>query len=102
MAQKIRKGDFVRVTAGSSKGKEGKVLSVVGDWVTIDGVNMVIKHRKPTRRDDKGSIDTFPGNIHKSNVQHYADGAIVRVGFKLEGGNKYLISKKTGKEIRKV
>ena len=102
MAQKIRKGDFVRVMAGSSKGKEGKVFSVSGDWVTIEGVNMVIKHKKPTRSDDKGRIDTFPGNIHKSNVQHLVDGMPVRAGFSMINGKKYLVSKKTGKEIRKV
>ena len=102
MAQKIRKGDFVKVIAGSAKGKEGKILSICGDWVKVEGAKMVIKHIKPTRNDDKGRMDTFPGNIHKSNVQHCMNGEIIKVGFKTLDGKKFLICKKTGKEVRKV
>ena len=101
MAEKIRKGDLVKVMAGSNKGQEGKVISASGDWVCIDGVNMVIRHRKGPRG-EKGKIETFPGHIRKCNVQHCVDGVVTRVGFAFVDGKKHLVSKKTGKEIRKV
>lgn len=101
MAQKVRKGDFVRVIAGSAKGKEGLIASVCGHWITIEGVKMVLKHHKP-KAGEQGRLDTFPGNIHISNVQHCIDNKVTRVGFKSIDGKKMLISKSTGKEIRKV
>jgi ribosomal protein L24 len=62
---------------------------------------MVLKHHKP-KGGEQGRLDTFPGNIHVSNVQHCVDNKIIRVGFKFIDGKKMLISKSTGKEIRKV
>ena len=51
MAQKVRKGDFVRVIAGSEKGKEGIIASVSGHWVTIDGRwEMQIQRMVPCKR----------------------------------------------------
>lgn len=101
MAKKIRKGDFVKVIAGSQKGKQGVVLSASDQWVVVEGVNMVIKHRKPTSS-SAGSLETFPGNIHISNVQHCIDGEAVKVTFKPVDGKKVLVCKKTDKEIRRV
>ena len=45
---KIKTGDTVRVIAGKSKGREGKVLAVKDGKVLVEGVNMVTKHQKPS------------------------------------------------------
>ena len=44
---KIKTGDKVTVIAGANKGKDGKVIKVLGDKVIIEGVNIVTKHVKP-------------------------------------------------------
>ena len=45
--QKIKKDDLVKVIAGKDKDKTGKVLSVKGGKVLVEGCNMVTKHTKP-------------------------------------------------------
>ena len=46
--QRIRKGDEVIVITGRDKGKRGTVLSRVDDrHVTVEGINVVKKHRRP-------------------------------------------------------
>ena len=46
--QKIKKDDLVKVIAGKDKDKTGKVLSVKGGKVLVEGCNMVTKHTKPS------------------------------------------------------
>ena len=43
---KIKKGDTVKVIAGSNKGSEGQVLSVLrqANKAIVEGVNIVKKH----------------------------------------------------------
>ena len=57
---KIKKGDTVKVIAGSSKGKEAKVISVDTDKkkVVVEGVNVVTKHSKPSAGNPNGGIIT--------------------------------------------
>jgi len=47
---KIKKGDTVKVIAGKDKDKEGKVIAVNAkkNTVTVEGINMVTKHTKPS------------------------------------------------------
>lgn len=49
---KIKKGDTVRVIAGTDKGSEGKVIAVnhKNNTVLVEGVNMITKHTKPSWR----------------------------------------------------
>ena len=67
---RITKGDRVRVLRGEDAGKEGQVLRVLPkvNRVVVEGVNVVKKHRKPTRADEEGGIIQFPAAIHASNV----------------------------------
>ncbi|MEW1784882.1 50S ribosomal protein L24 [Arthrobacter sp. NPDC080086] len=44
---KIRKGDRVIVRTGKDKGKQGTVLSVLAEHVTVEGVNVAKKHVRP-------------------------------------------------------
>lgn len=45
--KKIIKGDQVIVIAGKDKGKQGRVIRVLGDKIVVDGVNLVKRHQKP-------------------------------------------------------
>ena len=67
---KIRKDDNVKVIAGNSKGKTGKVLKVIPDKnrVIVEGANMVKKHQKPDRNNQQGGIIEKEAAIHISNV----------------------------------
>ena len=46
---KIKKGDTVKVIAGSNKGSEGQVMSVLrqANKAIVEGVNLVKRHNKP-------------------------------------------------------
>jgi large subunit ribosomal protein L24 len=84
--QKIKKGDEVIVICGRSKGRRGTVLSVLGDKLVVEGVNLVKKHQKPNpSRSVVGGIVEKAMPIHVSNIAIFnpltkkAD----RVGFKL-------------------
>ena len=67
MSQWIRKGDRVRVIAGNDKGKIGEVLSRIGERVLVQGVNLRIKHVKPTQQMPMGRVERELA-IHISNV----------------------------------
>lgn len=56
MAARIRKGDTVIVISGRDKGKTGTVLRVLSDLgkLLISGINLVVKHQKPTQREPEG------------------------------------------------
>ena len=50
-AQKIKKGDKVVVLSGKDKGKTGEVTKAMpkDGKVIVAGVNVAVRHRKPTR-----------------------------------------------------
>ncbi len=66
----VTKGDTVRVVRGDDKGKEGKILRVYTKTgrVTIEGVNIVKRHRRARTPDEQSGIIDFPAPIHASNV----------------------------------
>lgn len=101
MANKIKKGDTVKVIAGKDKEKEGKVLSVdvKNHKVVVEGVNMVTKHTKPSAANQQGGIVEKEAPIDASNVMYSAKGEAVRVGFAVKDGKKVRINKKTGEVI---
>mgnify|MGYP006386144991 FL=1 len=96
---KIKKGDTVRVIAGSSNGKEGKVISVKNGKVIVEGVNMVSKHSKPSVGNPNGGIIQKEAPIDISNVMLVHKGKATRVGFKVEDGKKVRVAKATGEVI---
>ena len=66
----IKKGDTVVVTAGTDKGKSGKVIKTFPKlgMVVVEGVGMRKKHAKPRREGQKGQIIDKQFPIHASNV----------------------------------
>lgn len=67
---KIKKGDTVKVKAGKDKGKEGKVLQIFPalERVAVDGVNLLKKHLKAGRGNEKGQKVEYPSPLHVSNL----------------------------------
>jgi len=67
----IRHGDVVKVMAGRSKGKSGKVLSVnpLKRTVTVEHANIIKKHTRPNpSKNVRGGILDKEGPINVSNV----------------------------------
>ena len=100
-ALKIKTGDTVKVIAGKDKDKEGKVLAVdaKNDRVLVEGVNMVVKHSKPSAANQQGGIINKEAYIHVSNVMLLHNGKATRVGFKMDGDKKVRVAKATGEVI---
>ena len=98
---KIKKGDMVKVIAGKDKDKEGKVIAVNAkkNTVTVEGINMVTKHNKPSAANQAGGITTKEAALHISNVMLVVDGKATRVGFDVKDGKKVRVAKATGKVI---
>jgi len=100
----VTRGDTVRVMRGDDKGKEGKVLRVYPKTgrVTVEGVNIVKKHRKARRENEQSGIIDFPAPVHASNVMLIdpKSGAPTRVRARIDDdGTKERISVKSGDAI---
>jgi ribosomal protein L24 len=66
---KIRKGDTVVVISGKDKGRQGTVLSVDGEQVTVENINKAKKHQKPNpQRQVAGGIVDKAMPLHISKV----------------------------------
>lgn len=110
MAQKlfkirIKKGDTVMVRSGKYKGKTGKVLGVhpKENKVTVEGINVVKRHRKPTQLQPQGGIIelTKPIWVSKVGLLDSAAKKPSRVGYKVsDKGEKTRILKTSGKEVK--
>lgn len=70
MGLRIKKGDTAVVLSGKNKGKSGRVLSVLPskEKVVIQGLNIVKKHMKPSKKYTQGGIIEKEAPIHVSNV----------------------------------
>ena len=98
---KIKKGDTVKVIAGKDNGKEGKVIAVdkKSGKVTVEKINMITKHTKPSAANQNGGIIQKEAPIDASNVMYVHKGKATRVGFKEENGKKVRFAKSTGEVI---
>ena len=65
----VTKGDTVQVISGDEKGKRARVLRVHPKTgrVTLEGINVVKRHRKATQNTEAGIVQ-FPAPIHHSKV----------------------------------
>ena len=102
---RLKKGDTVAVRAGKHKGKTGKIVRVHGaiNMVTVEGINIVKKHRKPTQALPQGGIIEITKPLHVSKVGLFDQTAKKpsRIGYKLaKDGKKSRILKTSGKEVR--
>jgi large subunit ribosomal protein L24 len=114
----IKKGDTVKVIAGSDKGAEGKVIAVLREEqrVIVEGVNRVKRHTKVVQQGGRagttGRIIPTEAPIHVSNVMLVEGKGVTRLGFRRDevskrrsDGSTYTaqrsvrVSRKTGKEV---
>jgi large subunit ribosomal protein L24 len=116
MALKIVKGDTVEVISGDDKGQRGTVQRVIRKktkegaydpnrvYVIVSGVNMAIKHQRPT-----GRVRTQTGRIEKEMPLHISNVMLVgsdnkptRTGYDLDAdGTKTRIDRRTGNPLPK-
>lgn len=73
MAVHVRKNDTVMVICGDHRGARGKVLrvDVRKGKVVVEGINMVFRHVRPTRKNPQGGRVQKEAPIRISNVLPY-------------------------------
>lgn len=100
----VKTGDTVKVIAGDERGKTGRITAVnlEKQRVTIEGLNMVTKHAKPSAQNPQGGISKVEAPIHASNVAlvDAKSGETVKAGTRKNSeGKSERYSKKTGEVI---
>ena len=103
-AAKIKKGDSVFVRSGKDKGRTGTVLQVMPKEgkILVQGVNVAVRHRKPTQDNPQGGIDRreAPMAISKVSVADPKTGKPTRVRFEVgKDGKKQRVAVKSGEKI---
>ncbi len=108
MAWKLKKGDDVFVVAGDHKGSKGKISLVdrKKNRVTVDGVNVVSRHVKPSMQNPEGGVVKKEASIHISNVAlvapgsgesfHWSKKMTTKIGFRFESDVKVRYAKRDG------
>lgn len=99
----VTKGDMVQVVSGDDKGKRARVLRVNPKTgrVTLEGVNVVTRHKKATQNSEAGKVQ-FPAPIHHSKVMLVdpKSGAPTRVRRRIDkDGTMERIAVKSGQPI---
>jgi len=100
---KIKKGDTVVVRSGKDKGRTGTVLQVLpkAEKVLVSGINVAVRHRKPSQQNPQGGVDRREAPLHVSKVG-IADpksGKATRVRFETKGDKKVRVAVKSGETI---
>ena len=101
---RLKKGDKVIVRAGKYKGTVSTVTAVhpQENKVTVEGVNVIKRHIKPTRAKPQGGIVEMTKPFPVSKVGFYDEKAkkATRIGYKIDAkGVKTRVAKSSGKEI---
>jgi len=70
MLARIKKNDLVEVVTGKDSGKRGSILLVnkISNTVVVQGINIVTKHVKARKQEQKSEIKKIEAPIHASNV----------------------------------
>ena len=101
----LKKKDKVVVLSGKDKGKKGEILKVIREngipvKVIVSGVNIVTKHKKPTRN-DPGGIIKKEAPLHVSKVMLICPSCEkpTRIKISITDGGKFRVCRKCGKTI---
>ena len=92
----------MKVIAGKDKGKTGRILRIdtKNGRVIVQGINMVKKAVRPKKQGEKGGIIDVEAALHVSNVMLMTkSGEPTKAAYKIEGGEKIRISRKTGEAL---
>lgn len=100
---RIKKGDTVVVLSGKDKGRTGEVTkSMPKDGkVVVAGVNVAVRHRKPSQANPQGGLERSEAPLHISKVAlaDPKDGKPTRVRFEERDGKKVRVAVKSGEVI---
>jgi large subunit ribosomal protein L24 len=98
---RLREGDTVQVISGADRGKQGKVLRLLGERVLVEGVNLRWRHLKPSQKQPKGGRIRKEAAVHASKVMPLdpESGKPTRVGSRDEGGTKVRVATRSGKTL---
>ena len=102
---RLKKGDQVKIIAGSHKGKTGKIVAVLPkeNAVKVEGINIARRHVKPNMLQPQGGIVDKHVAIDASKVAILLSGkkdAISKIGYTTQkDGAKTRVFKATNKEI---
>jgi large subunit ribosomal protein L24 len=103
MAMKIKKGDRVVVLSGKDKGKTGEVTRSMPkeSKVVVAGVNVAVRHRKPSQANPQGGLERAEAPLHVSKValEDPKSGKPTRVRFEERDGKKVRVSVRSGELI---
>jgi large subunit ribosomal protein L24 len=100
----IKQGDLVQVLAGNYRNQQGIVLQVFPKsyQAIVEGIRIVVKHKKPSAKSPQGGIEKREAPIHISKLMLVdpSTNQPTRVGRKLNTqGKLQRYSKKTGEFI---
>lgn len=104
---RVCKDDIVQIRAGVNRGDRGRVVSVdrEKEMVVVEGINVVHKHVRRTRRNPQGGRLTKSLPIPQARVQVVCPSCsqATRVGAKFEeDGSKHRLCKKCGAKISQI
>ncbi|HHS49849.1 MAG TPA: 50S ribosomal protein L24 [candidate division Zixibacteria bacterium] len=96
---RVKKNDIVKVIAGNSRGKKGKVLKVYprSRRVVVEGVNFILRHTRPSSQTQQGGIQEREAPVNVSNVMLICPkcGGTTRIGMHFtDDGSKVRFCKK--------
>lgn len=104
MSMRIKKGDFVKVIAGSQKGKTAKVerTDAVKGIVYLEKVGLIKRHVKPSQLNPRGGTKEIHRGLPVSNVVLVTDeakGKTTKVAYKMKENKKVRVARSNGKEL---
>ncbi len=100
----IKKNDTVQIISGDEKGKKGRVLSTLSkdNRIVVEGINMIKKHMKPSKKYSQGGIIEKEAAVNRSNIMLVCPKCDkpTKIGNKmLENEKKIRLCKKCGEVI---
>lgn len=101
---RIRKGDLVKVVAGSQKGKTAKVEKTEAKkgLVYLEKIGLTKRHVKPSQLNPRGGTKEIHKGLPVSNVALVTDeskGKTAKVAYKFKDNKKVRVNRSNGKEL---
>ncbi|MBN9789167.1 50S ribosomal protein L24 [Pseudonocardia sp. TMWB2A] len=100
---KIRKGDKVVVLSGKDKGRTGEVTKVSpkDGKLVVSGVNVAVRHRKPSQTNPQGGLERREAPMFASKVALVdpKSGKATRVRIEEKDGKRVRVAVKSGEVI---
>lgn len=101
---RIKKGDVVKVVAGSQKGKTAKVerTDARSGLVYLEKIGLIKRHVKPSQLNPRGGTKEIHKGLPISNVALVTDetkSKTTKVAYKFKDNKKVRVNRSNGKEL---